>query len=51
MKIEISDELINDNIFRCSQCSAKVMCFIEQGDTQFCPNCGSRDLEPIEDKE
>ena len=44
MKVEIPDGLINDNIFKCQDCEAKLMCFIEDGETQFCPNCGSRNI-------
>ncbi len=44
MKIAIPDKLVNDNIFKCPDCEARIMCFIEDGDTQFCPNCASRNI-------
>jgi len=34
----------NDGTYTCSQCDKSFQCFTEDGDTAFCPCCGTRNM-------
>jgi len=42
MNVNIGDNYTNDTEYRCEQCDSEGVCFTTEGDTQFCPNCGTR---------
>ena len=46
-------EWVNDASIHCKtcECISKSYFLNECGDTQFCPNCGSRDIEAYEEDE
>jgi RNA polymerase subunit RPABC4/transcription elongation factor Spt4 len=39
------DELMNDSTYKCRRCKEIIMAYSTSGETNFCPVCGSRDLE------
>lgn len=38
---------VNDTILKCTRCNNTIKCYFLDGDgeTRFCPNCGSNELE------
>ena len=44
-KIGLPEGFTNDGTYKCSQCEEGMMVFSSTGDTQFCPICGTRNMD------
>lgn len=40
--VVLDERFTNDSEFKCKQCDNEGKCFSVLGETNFCPNCGSR---------
>ncbi|MEM4994960.1 hypothetical protein WKH56_20560 [Priestia sp. SB1] len=38
-------ELTNDSVLQCEECEEVIKAYTSSGETNFCPCCGSRNLE------
>lgn len=47
---EEMEELLNDSTFQCRACEEFIMAYTTNGDTNFCPACGSNDIEGVEEE-
>jgi len=41
--------LTNDMIYQCSDCEEIFEVYSQSGTTNFCPNCGSRNFDELEE--
>lgn len=46
------DGLINDAVFKClGSCEETFRAYTESGETNFCPVCGTRNIEAIDEED
>jgi rRNA maturation endonuclease Nob1 len=44
------EELMNDSTYQCGSCEEVIKAFTSSGETNFCPVCGSRELQGYDEE-